>query len=606
MATKQGNTARDIVEDVLSPAMTRELWTANYDKVLPLSIQDFDLTAVLPAVFYMFRFGYRRGKGAFLDTFGGDSGTMRERRRRATIARIARVLAQEETFVGFDTEATRAILGDMLLSFCLENRKRALGQQEQVQRVAPAHYMASWIDLPENVVHLRFVPEMIVAMLANQCGSEIQQTQPGEKTWFAVGRGYDENLLLKAFHQGMVSGELLGDRTADSFNEMEPVGLDQLLMIRLAQQLGRPPEKLRGRDERISNQQPIAERMARNFSEDIRRFVRGYAAVIPRHAFLEMLETCMAIGVTTIVTGVTELLFAWAEDGVLPELSEQCPSELFVDCSNGVDRQLRLLAEQSMDDFIRRSERLPIILMAMRLLDYSARMDRKLRHVQTPTRPYATDWINRLGDLLFERGERANAILDRLDERTISLAEALSGAFPEAAEILENEQAEPNPVWRLAEALTLLQGRGVTKKFINLIDSSSLVTQPNGIVMKRRITRRDATARRTTRDVRSLILSDAALDYLVHLHVLRGGSKDGHRPLSFEEFLSKLEERYGLFVDRAPAGMTISNEALQRNRQILERRLRDLGLLVGVNDAEAMKRLVPRFERIQERRHELD
>ena len=42
--------------------------------------------------------------------------------------------------------------------------------------------------------------------------------------------------------------------------------------------------------------------------------------------------------------------------------------------------------------------------------------------------------------------------------------------------------------------------------------------------------------------------------------------------------------------------MTISNELLQRNRAILERRLRDLGLLVGVNDAEAMKRLSPRFE----------
>jgi hypothetical protein len=28
----------------------------------------------------------------------------------------------------------------------------------------------------------------------------------------------------------------------------------------------------------------------------------------------------------------------------------------------------------------------------------------------------------------------------------------------------------------------------------------------------------------------------------------------------------------------------------------LERRLRDLGLLVGVNDAESMKQLCPRFE----------
>ena len=42
--------------------------------------------------------------------------------------------------------------------------------------------------------------------------------------------------------------------------------------------------------------------------------------------------------------------------------------------------------------------------------------------------------------------------------------------------------------------------------------------------------------------------------------------------------------------------MTISNALLQRNRSVLERRLRDLGLLIGVNDAEAMKRLQPRFQ----------
>ena len=57
-----------------------------------------------------------------------------------------------------------------------------------------------------------------------------------------------------------------------------------------------------------------------------------------------------------------------------------------------------------------------------------------------------------------------------------------------------------------------------------------------------------------------------------------------------------MHKRYGLCVDTAPPGMTISNDFLQTNRTILERRLRDLGLLVGVNDAEAMKRLRPRFD----------
>jgi hypothetical protein len=90
------------------------------------------------------------------------------------------------------------------------------------------------------------------------------------------------------------------------------------------------------------------------------------------------------------------------------------------------------------------------------------------------------------------------------------------------------------------------------------------------------------------------------LDYLVHLHVLPIGNKSGYRPLPFKVFLQALRERYGFCVDQSPPGMTISNELLRLNRIVLERRLRDLGLLVGVNDAETMKQLRPRFQRSNE------
>jgi hypothetical protein len=102
-------TARAIVDDIFGRDMTREIWTGNYETALPISVQDFDLSAVLPAVFYMFRFGQRRGKGRFLDTFGSNTGTAQERRRAATIQRVARRLAENNNFVSFDGEAEQAI-----------------------------------------------------------------------------------------------------------------------------------------------------------------------------------------------------------------------------------------------------------------------------------------------------------------------------------------------------------------------------------------------------------------------------------------------------------------------------------------------------------------
>jgi hypothetical protein len=108
------------------------------------------------------------------------------------------------------------------------------------------------------------------------------------------------------------------------------------------------------------------------------------------------------------------------------------------------------------------------------------------------------------------------------------------------------------------------------------------------------------------RDLRSLVLTDSALDYLVHLHLLRPGHKGGQQALSLRQFLRTLRSRYGLCIEESPPGLTISNELLQRNRQVLERRLRDLGLLIGVNDAEVMKRLQPRYRLTEEHNHDLE
>jgi len=451
------------------------------------------------------------------------------------------------------------------------------------------------------VAHLRYVPEMIVAMLADQKGDRIQQNNERDRTWFAVGRGFEDNVLLSAFHQGVIRHGEMASRRSDRFAEETPVGLDQLLMIRLAQQLGAAPDKLRGRGgEVISNQRPIAERAARHFSEDIRHFVRAYAPLIPRHAFVEMLESCMAVGLTTILTSVIELLLEWAQTGEIRNKCEQTAALLFVDCSNGVDRGLRNLAEQSMDDFFRRVERFPVVLMTLRLLDHGARYDRKLKKLQIPTKPYATEWLDLLGELLHERREEAKPILYDLERKAAELAEGLGDDYPECAETLRNEQAQPNAVWRLAEALTSLQGRKNTQtKLTTMIDSALLIGRPNGLAAKRSVTRVVAgTGTRKKRDIRSLVFTDPVLDYLVHLRVLRSGKEGGfrNRPLAFKDFLGKLRDRYGFCIDTAPPGMTISNDLLRANRAVLERRLRDLGLLVGVNDAEAMKHLRPRFE----------
>ena len=591
------NSARDIVRDVIPRRMADEIWSGRYDKALPISYA-FDLSAVLPAVFYMFRFGQRRGRGEFLKTFAPDGDSVPERRRAATMERVAEALAASPDFDGFDGDVERAILGDLLLCFCLENLRHDLGRDKQIQRVAPAHYMASWIDLPIDVTNLRFVPETIVALLANQKREYVEPEDAG-RTWFAVAKDYEENLLLRAFSQGMERRGPVDNRTGDRFTESDQsIGFDQLLMVRLAQQLRVAPDKLRGKEgAKIPNQRPIAERAARDFSEDLRRFVRAYARVVPRHAFVDLLESCVAAGMATVLTSVVEILLEWAEDGDIIERERQRPASIFVDCSNGVDKRLRGLAEQSMDDLMRRIERIPQILMMLRLLDYMARDNKKIKRQSIPTRPYATAWLDLLGELLHERHGEASFIHRQAEDYAEKLADALKDDYAEAARVLRSEESQSNPIRRLAAGLTPLLGTIARQSIVSMVDSTLNISRPNGLAQKRKTTRgvRSRGSGRRDREVRSLVFTDAVLDYLVHLHVLPSGNKAGRQQISLRDFLAMIRKRYGFHVDAAPPGVTVSNDLLQSNRAILEGRLRDLGLLVGVNDAEAMKRLQPRF-----------
>lgn len=596
--------ARKIVEDVLARAMTREIWSYDYRPAMPVSVQPFDLSAVLPAVFYMFRFGRRRGSGGFLGEFGQASGTPAQRRRSVTVDRIVAELCRhpQRDFSGLEGDAPRAILGDVLLCYCLDNARNALGRDKPVQRVAPAHYMSSWIDLPEKVVNLRYVPETIVALLANQSGNGTVRWTPQEQrpdTSFPVGGDIRYNVVASPFAAGMSLRDGDPDSLAgDRFDETEDsVGIDQLLMIRLAQRMRSAPRCTKTKPG-IPNRVSVAERSARQFSADLRSYLNAYAGHVPRQFLVEALESCLAVGLTSMLSSVVRTMEEWGESGKVDGGKKPC--EIFVDCSAGADRKLRALAEQSMDEYMRRARRLLVHFMALRLLDYrvstNVKMKREFRVGKLKDAPNATEWLTLLGDVVHGRHERSGDIMNRLDFLPDDLASALESDYPDVAATLADDQAIRNPVLRLAEGLVALQGRNAQRNLAALIDSALLIDRPNGLARKRRAQRTIAGSRKAV-VLRSVAFTDTALEYLVHLLLLEPGDETATRTwFSFNDFIMSVRNRYGFCVDRSPEGMDIPNELLQRNRGFLDRRLRDLGLLTAVNDAEAMKRLTPRFE----------
>lgn len=153
----QPPTKKKIVEDALNPQRTRNLWSASYFPALPMVVQEFQMGALLPLMLYMARFGHRRGRGRFAETFS----IKLKRNSLATIADVAEGLRlrTQSNLEGFDDEVGKSVLGDLLLAWCLENSKHAEGHWAGVKRIHLTHYLASWVDLPADAAHVRGVPQ---------------------------------------------------------------------------------------------------------------------------------------------------------------------------------------------------------------------------------------------------------------------------------------------------------------------------------------------------------------------------------------------------------------------------------------------------------------
>lgn len=599
---------RNIVESVLGGHMTRLVWTSTYAPVFPFTPQGYAVGALLPMILYLFRWGHRRGRGKFNAAFGASG--------KPSIRSVTERLVQEDEFASFRDGVGKVILGDLLLTSALENKRHAEGHEEQVQRCFPNHYMSSWIDLPTDAGNLRGVPEMIVALLNNQPkGETIIPFQ--ESGRYRVGSRVEDNEFIRAFAPGVsTAGAQKSDLRSDKFDEGALLGIDQLVMVRLAQICGEAPTKAAGKGEPgpIPNQRSIATKASAAFREDLLVFFDCYGRlnVTPRVPLLSMLESAIAVGMTSIVLSTIEMLSYWSDKGRLPDEEGQRPFPVFVDCSTSADSVLRDYSEQSGILVRQALSRVPTTLMYMRLLDFFVETEADIPRNELPERaPDATRRLELLGEIATGAHEESRIAERFFRSKARSLVDAAEGE-PSAAfrsDILTNENDGRNHGRRLAEALTLAYDEVAGGDKLNQFFSSSLMTdEPNGLARRRRVTMRRTPSRGQGRtgDVTSFVLTNTVLEYLVHRHLHLAGKGRKPHPLSFPEFLDILRERYGFYIDRSPANMDIPSELLQRNRRVLERRLRDLGLLTGVNDAERMKKLKPRYtsafeESIEER-----
>ncbi len=198
-----------------------------------------------------------------------------------------------------------------------------------------------------------------------------------------------------------------------------------------------------------------------------------------------MIESLIGLGLTNTLLSTAGAIFHWEATGQLP--ANDTPWALMVDCSSNSDQELRRLSEETMDDTIRRLHRLPVVFMALRVLEWHARHE--IRGLPA-RRPDSTERINVLGDIMFERHEESRQIMRDVRKSCITLSESFEQADTgeEYRRILDDESAIPNPIWRLAETVTQMMGDSLqVEHIIKCLGACMMTGQSNGLAIERRV-----------------------------------------------------------------------------------------------------------------------
>jgi len=112
-------------------------------------------------------------------------------------------------------------------------------------------------------------------------------------------------------------------------------------------------------------------------------------------------------------------------------------------------------------------------------------------------------------------------------------------------------------------------------------------------------------AQARSRDARRrFILDSRLLEVLLQIAVLRYDSSTGayhSEEIQIDRLLTFLAERYGLFIDRLPAGEGFGEpsiqdqQALRQNREAFKNRLREIGFFQDLSDAYITQHVTPRY-----------
>jgi len=560
------------------PPELKYLSKLRYEPAMRIDYQHVLLEDILPGLFYVMRLARIRGKGSW---------------NARTAQAVADELSQDQNkFAGFSGEKEKRVLEEWLKASVLRLIERSAS--DKVMSIRPLHFFTYRIDLPSRWSHLRSIPEFVAAILHRDPASEPLISRPDEP--FALQQPH--NLFWKTFGEGITNNNPLKTADQDRYDDNIELDIESLLTVRVAEKLNTPLEvTVRGGSKggRITGFEPLCPLQARLFREDFSLFLRAFSpSIVPIRVLGDYVLCLLALNLTVYSLchfAASNHLYntgEWRDDKRPSNGNRVWELSIYPDLTGGSVRKSRELAKQS---YARHHEWMLQQLRTMigfRLLDYYLRNATSINELRDLRDLKGIEFLKKLalGRQLsypnifnFVQGSASPALTG------LELAQT-DKKWPEDIVSIATDQSLP-PFDRLVELLASTQEE-FQQNMLKYFTSCSRRNLDSGLLAGSPMKRED----------NYYTLGIKLLETLVQLLILKPNDPPKSHPLDIYEFVKRLKERYGIWIDEPPPGLEQSYEsrqAAQANFSALKEKLRQLGFFRSVTDAMRMQRLRPRY-----------
>lgn len=553
-----------------------------FNRLFSFEMNEFEVEALLPALFYLIRTGGRT-RGKLTDA------TKVEERRDA--------FGQHDCVAGFDgPEGLRALDKWIRTSFIdTARRGRSWREGEQIFYVRPLSFLSYKPGFPAEGRRVRGVPAFVYQILKTEVPPFLHQgraVQQANASSAPAMRGL--RFIQDAFAEGLILDNTV--HCDGRYDDHTPLDIETMGLLRYLDGFEPcSPSMTRSKEPPL----PALPRSARRIAGDVALLVTAYRTRVPSRTLAQFLTGLLNFEMFVYTLELQHVVNRLVEEEVVDTYWEPSdvdlpsPVRFYVDMLGDRHHLSARMAQEQVEthfEAVQRFYRNSLLLRALHRYMVAGVVKPDL------TGPNAGRTFQQI--LQWRSDPKARARAD-IDMEAILRENGISGPYDMPHQISQLVAGARDEVERV---LRMLEEAQRSESINNMLKWYRSV---GGLVRSDGILEGNLRGRRAWR----LQMSEGLLEILVQLCCVMPGYAEVQldcegdptdpqpRPVSLANFLRFLEERYGVIIDRPPDWMrsveTVA--AAKESFEALKRRLRQMGVFEDLSDDFNAQYIEPRY-----------